>query len=104
MAKAGRRSRGDLAQVPAALLRLESRGRELHAIALVRRYERLMERAVALRAEIQAAGGAIRGSPGDRARNQTGLVAALARALLHGAFYCFIHVTPRSPSGSKQRS
>ncbi len=40
-----------------------------------------MERAAALRAEIEAAGGAIRGSPGDRARNQMGLVAALAKTL-----------------------
>jgi len=81
MAKVGRWSRGDLAQVPAALLRQALRRRELHAITLVRRYERVMERAAALRAEIEAAGGAIRGSPGDRARNQTGLVAALAKAL-----------------------
>jgi hypothetical protein len=57
-----------LAQDPAALLRQELRRRELHAITLVRRYERLMERAAVLRAGIQAASGAIRGSPGDRAR------------------------------------
>jgi len=80
-AKAGKRATGDLAQIPAALLRDELRQREQRATALVRRYERLMERAAALRAEIQAAGGAIRGSSDTRARNETSLVEALARAL-----------------------
>ncbi len=67
--KPRKRRTGDLAQIPAALLREELRRREQRATILVRRYERLMERAAALRAEIDAAGGAIRGASAGRKRN-----------------------------------
>ncbi len=80
----------ELSAIPAARLQAELGRRQRHVRTLMRRHERLLDSAHALKAEIAALGGSISGvtakSPaaiGPRPRNKLNLVQALTRVLAH---------------------
>ena len=89
MTKAKSKDRHDLSKISAAELQAELRRREARVRSLLDRYRRLIERADALRAEIEASGGRVDIGAGagsvagvlGRTRDQPSLVQALKTVL-----------------------